>query len=70
MTDTATDAYSSFTVTDLESTRTFYQVVLGLQVEDRDAMLTIHLPGGASTVAYASRNHQPARFTIPQHRRP
>ncbi|MER5219363.1 VOC family protein [Streptomyces flaveus] len=61
---TATDAYSSFTVTDLESTRTFYHDVLGLPVEDRDAMLTIRLPGGASTVAYASRNHQPARFTI------
>jgi hypothetical protein len=63
-TDTATDAYSSFTVTDLESARTFYRDVLGLHVEDRDAMLTIHLPGGASTVAYASRNHEPARFTI------
>ncbi|MCX5255050.1 VOC family protein [Streptomyces canus] len=64
ITDTATDAYSSFTVTDLESTRTFYHDVLGLHVEDRDAMLTIRLPGGASTVAYTSRNHQPARFTI------
>jgi catechol 2,3-dioxygenase-like lactoylglutathione lyase family enzyme len=64
MTDTATDSYSSFTVTDLESTRAFYQDVLGLTVEDRDGMLTIHLPGGGSTVAYASRNHQPARFTI------
>ncbi|MFF1303316.1 VOC family protein [Streptomyces sp. NPDC058307] len=64
ITDTATDAYSSFTVTDLESTRAFYHDVLGLHVEDRDAMLTIRLPGGASTVAYASRNHRPARFTI------
>jgi predicted enzyme related to lactoylglutathione lyase len=64
MTDTATDSYSSFTVTDLESTRAFYQDVLGLTVEDRDGMLTIHLPGGGSAVAYASRNHQPARFTI------
>ncbi|WP_328826003.1 VOC family protein [Streptomyces sp. NBC_00252] len=64
ITDTAIDAYSSLTVTDLESTRTFYHDVLGLHVEDRDAMLTIRLPGGASTVAYASRNHQPARFTI------
>ena len=27
-------------------------------------MLTIHLPGGASTVAYASHNHEPARFAI------
>ncbi|TFD52175.1 VOC family protein [Cryobacterium frigoriphilum] len=64
MTDTATDAYSSFSVFDLEQTRTFYHEVLGLKVEDRNGMLTIHLPGGASTVAYASRNHQPARFTI------
>src|SRR3954466_6863933 len=64
MADTATDAYSSFTVTDLESIRTFHHDVLGLQVEDRDAMLTIRLPGGASAVAYASRSHQPARFTI------
>lgn len=64
MTDTATDVYSSFTVTDLESTRAFYHGVLGLQVEDRDGMLTIYLPGGASTVAYAHPNHQPARFTI------
>ena len=64
MTDSATDSYGSFTVTDLESTRAFYHDVLGLKVEDRDGMLTIHLPGGASTVAYASRNHQPARFTI------
>ncbi|MEU5416051.1 VOC family protein [Streptomyces clavifer] len=64
MTDSATDAYSSFTVTDLESTRAFYHGVLGLQVEDRDGMLTILLPGGASTVAYAHPNHQPARFTI------
>ncbi|MGO4680217.1 VOC family protein [Microbacterium sp. 2MCAF23] len=64
MTDTATDAYSSFTVTDLESTRTFYGDVLGFHVEDRDGMLAIHLPGGATAVAYAHPNHQPAQFTI------
>ncbi|MFJ9250141.1 VOC family protein [Streptomyces sp. NPDC101776] len=64
MTGAATDAYSSFTVNDLESTRTFYQDVLGLRIEDRDGMLFIHLPGGAYTVAYAHPKHQPARFTI------
>ena len=64
MTRTATDAYSSFTVNDLESTRAFYHGTLGLRVEDRDGMLAIHLPGGATAVAYAHPNHQPAQFTI------
>ena len=48
-------------MTNLKSTRTFYDQVLGLTVEDREGMLTIHLPGGECTVAYATRNHQPAR---------
>jgi len=64
MTHTATDSYSSFTITDLESTRAFYRDVLGLEVEDRDAMLTIHLPGGGQAVAYPSPSHRPASFTI------
>jgi len=64
MSHLATDAYSSFTVTDLESTRAFYGGVLKLSVEDRDGMLTIHLPGGAETVAYATPRHKPAQFTI------
>ncbi|WP_328638289.1 VOC family protein [Streptomyces canus] len=45
ITDTATDAYSSFTVTDLESTRTFYH----------DVLLNIVVPDLPSTVADLTR---------------
>jgi catechol 2,3-dioxygenase-like lactoylglutathione lyase family enzyme len=60
-----TNAYSSFSVLDLPSTQAFYRDVLGLQTEERDAMLVLHLPGGAEAVAYPKGEaHQPATFTV------
>ncbi|MET7892752.1 VOC family protein [Streptomyces mirabilis] len=60
-----TDGYSSFSVLDLPSTQTFYGDVLGLRTEERDAMLVLHLPGGAEAVAYPKGEaHQPATFTV------
>ncbi|MFE9790047.1 VOC family protein [Nocardia salmonicida] len=60
-----TDGYCSFSVLDLPSTQAFYGEVLGLPNEERDAMLTLHLPGGARAVAYPKgQAHQPATFTV------
>ncbi|MEO8581410.1 MAG: VOC family protein [Patescibacteria group bacterium] len=57
-------AFSGFSVLDLAKTKTFYNDILGLKIEEDKMGLQLHLPGGATVFIYEKKNHQPAEFTI------
>lgn len=61
-----THAFSGFSVDDVDAAREFYSGTLGLTAEiEGMGILTIHLPGGASVIAYPKgKGHQAATFTI------
>ncbi len=49
-------AFSGFSVNDLAKANDFYTGVLGLQVDDGDMGLKLHLPGGGTTFVYLKDN--------------
>jgi len=61
-----THAFSGFSVDDVDTAREFYGGTLGLKAEiEAMGILTIHLPGGASVIAYPKGDrHEPATFTV------
>lgn len=64
--------FSGFSVDDIDSARTFYRDVLGLEVENIDMnadgevypLLSIHINGATTVMAYPKPDHAPASFTI------
>ncbi len=62
----ATRAFSSFAVDDLEKALEFYAGTLGLKTSRDEAMhlLTLHLPAGRDTMVYEKRDFAPATYTI------
>ena len=59
------DAWSSFSVNDIEVARAFYGGTLGLEVADGDeGGINLKLGSGASVYVYPKPNHEPATFTI------
>lgn len=62
---TTTNAYSSFSVDDLDAAKKFYGETLGLAVTESDmGTLTLTLGGGGSVFVYPKPNHEPATFTV------
>ncbi|WP_374461083.1 VOC family protein [Microbacterium sp.] len=62
---TAENAFSGFSVDDIDAARDFYGTTLGLDVEvDAMGFLDLRLPRGGSVLVYAKPNHTPASFTI------
>ncbi|MFE1441755.1 VOC family protein [Streptomyces sp. NPDC058739] len=63
-----TQAFSGFSVDDLDRARGFYGETLGLDVEESGQgemrMLTLKLGSGALVFVYPKPNHTPATFTI------
>ena len=59
-----TQAFSGFSVDDLETAKRFYGETLGLEVTDSDGNLLIALPGGGTLFLYPKPDHQPATFTV------
>lgn len=57
-------AFSSFSVDDLARARGFYGDTLGLEVDEQNGMLFLHLHDGADIVVYPKDDHTPATFTI------
>ena len=57
------NAFSSFSVNDLQQAKSFYGDTLGLGVTEEDHGLRINT-GGAPVFAYPKPNHTPATFTI------
>ncbi|WP_336501303.1 VOC family protein [Microbacterium paraoxydans] len=62
---TAENAFSGFSVDDIDAAREFYGTTLGLDVEvNVMGFLDLRLPRGGSILVYAKPNHTPASFTI------
>ena len=58
-------AFSGFSVNDLEAAKAFYGQTLGVDIEEQPGMgLTLKFTGGNSVFVYSKPNHEPASFTI------
>ena len=61
----ADNAFSGFSVDDIEAAREFYGSTLGLDVSVNEmGFLNLHLSSGATILIYTKPNHEPASFTI------
>jgi catechol 2,3-dioxygenase-like lactoylglutathione lyase family enzyme len=60
------EAFSGFSVPDLEAAKKFYGDTLGVEVavEDPPGILILKLGGGTNVFAYPKENHEAATFTI------
>jgi catechol 2,3-dioxygenase-like lactoylglutathione lyase family enzyme len=62
---TTDNAFSGFSIDDLDAAKHFYGEVLGLEVTENDmGFLNLHLKSGAMILAYTKPNHTPASYTI------
>lgn len=62
---TAENAFSGFSVDDIDAAKEFYGTTLGLDVEvNAMGFLELRLSSGGSILVYAKPNHTPASFTI------
>lgn len=59
-----TPAFSGFSVSDLAAARSFYHDILGLQIADNPAGLTLQIAGDRPILVYPKPDHQPATYTI------
>jgi predicted enzyme related to lactoylglutathione lyase len=58
------NAFSSFSVRNLEETKKFYGQTLGLEISDSEEGLNLRLKGGNEVFIYPKSEHSPATFTI------
>ena len=58
------NAFSGFSVNDIERAKEFYRGTLGLEVSEANGMLSLKLGSGATVLIYPKANHEPATFTI------
>ena len=56
-------AFSSFSVNDLQKAKQFYGQTLGLKLSESEMGLELH-PGDTDVFIYPKPNHQPATFTV------
>lgn len=59
-----TNAFSGFSVNDIERAKEFYGGTLGLEVSESNGMLSLKLGSGSTVLIYPKPNHEPATFTI------
>jgi catechol 2,3-dioxygenase-like lactoylglutathione lyase family enzyme len=59
-----TKPFSSFSVNDIQKAKKFYTETLGLQADETDEGLELHLPGDNTVFIYPKTNHVAATFTI------
>jgi predicted enzyme related to lactoylglutathione lyase len=57
------NAFSGFSVDDLEEAKTFYGDMLGCNLEDMGMGLELRFPNGHSVFLYEKEDHQPATYT-------
>ena len=58
------NAFSSFSVNDLEKAKQFYGQTLGLEISESEQGLNLLLKGGNEIFIYPKPDHSPATFTI------
>ena len=60
-----TNAFSGFSVDDVQAAKHFYGETLGLEVSEAHGMLRLRLASGGEVIAYPKGDqHAPATFTI------
>jgi len=59
-----TEAFSSFSVNDLQKAKKFYTQTLGLKVSEAPEGLELKMAAGPSVFIYPKPNHEPATFTV------
>jgi catechol 2,3-dioxygenase-like lactoylglutathione lyase family enzyme len=57
-------AFSGFSVDDLDAAQRFYGEVLGLEVGNEPAGLALRIPGRNPIFVYPKDNHEPATYTV------
>lgn len=60
----ATQAFHGFAAPDIDAAKAFYADVLGLEVEEENGMLRLHVGGGTPTLVYPKPDHTPASYTV------
>ncbi|MBW0256035.1 VOC family protein [Cellulomonas sp. PS-H5] len=58
------ESFSGYSVADVPAARAFYADVLGLDAEERDGMLLLHLAGRDVLLYPKGEAHVPASFTV------
>src|SRR5436305_15320389 len=59
------NAFSSFSVNDIQKAKKFYSEVLGLDVKDDPmGLIQLHTEGNNPVMIYPKPNHEPATFTV------
>lgn len=58
------NAFSGYSVNDLEEAKTFYGEMLGLILDDNGMGLEIQFPNGHTIFLYEKEDHQPASYTV------
>ncbi|HUS26366.1 MAG TPA: VOC family protein [Nevskiaceae bacterium] len=59
-----TQAFSGFSVSNIDKAKEFYSNTLGLKVEETAMGLQLHVGGGNPIFVYGKDDHTPATFTI------
>ncbi|WP_336706662.1 VOC family protein [Oerskovia sp. USHLN155] len=59
-----TNAFSSFSVNDLDAARAFYADVVGVEVDQTPMGLDLRLGSGGHVFVYPKKNHVAASFTV------
>jgi len=59
-----TEAFSSFSVNDLQKAKKFYGETLELDVNEQTEGLSLNFKNGSNVFIYPKPNHQPATFTV------
>jgi len=62
-----TEAFSGFSVNDVQKAKQFYGQTLGLEVSEvpeMEDLLELHLGSGAKVLIYPKPHHKPATFTV------
>lgn len=57
-------AFSGYSVSDVEEAKTFYGEILGITLDDNGMGLTLSFVNGHSVFLYEKDDHQPAAFTV------
>jgi catechol 2,3-dioxygenase-like lactoylglutathione lyase family enzyme len=60
----AGNAFSGFSVNDIQKAKEFYARTLGMRVTEEHDLLHLHIGGDADVLVYPKPNHAPATFTI------
>jgi catechol-2,3-dioxygenase len=58
------NAFSSFSVNDLQKAKEFYTGILGLDVTDKGVMLELSVDDNMKIMVYPKPDHIPATFTV------